>query len=193
MAKDAVYPPLFGQLQVIEIKNLIGWDCLNRFGWKSGTMTWRVWDNITAQVDYGVQYAPDEVFLQLSYTHNGEVRTYRILLEQQNSNLGKGVVWYFRCPTTGQRCRKLYLYNGWFMHRKAVPGMYEAQTHSKRWRREKRVYDAVYDLRDVEAELYKPNSKQTYRGKTTRRFSRIEKKLIRMETAIEKDFMLIFR
>ncbi len=120
-------------------------------------------------------------------------RTYRVTMEAQTSNLGKGIVWFFRCPITSQRCRKLYLHNGWFTHRKTIPGMYQAQTYSKRWRREKRVYDAVFDQADVEAELYKSNAKQTYRGKATRRFTRLENKLIQLETTMSNDFHLIFR
>lgn len=193
MAKDATYPPLFGELQTIEIKTLIGWGYLTEHGWKSGTATWRMRGDITAQIDFSIHYGPDETYLQFNYSYRKQPRTYRVAMEPQASNLGKGVVWFFRCPTTGQRCRKLYLYDGWFVHRKAVPGMYAAQTYSKRWRREKRVYDAVFDLKDTEAELYKPNAKQTYRGKATRRFTRIENKLIQMEMTMANDFMLIFR
>lgn len=193
MAKSATYPPLFGELQRIEIKDVIRWGYLANYGYKSGSMTWRMRDNITAQIDFSVQYSPDEVYLQVNYSYKGQPKTYRIPLEQQTSNLGKGVVWFFRCPATGHRCRKLYLYEGYFTHRKAVPGMYEQQTHSKRWRREKRVYDAVLDRADLEAELYKPNAKQTYRGKATRRFTRLEKKLIRFGMVVANDFHLIFR
>lgn len=193
MAKDATYPPLFGELPTIEIKNLIGWGYLTNHGWKSGTSTWRMRGDVTAQIGFAVWYGPDEVYLQLSYTYKSQPRTYRIPLDQQTSNLGKGIVWFFRCPITGYRCRKLYLYEGYFTHRKAVPGMYEGQTHSKRWRREKRVYEAVYNQAEVKAELHKPNAKQTYRGKTTRRFTRLENKMIRLELTIANDFHLIFR
>ena len=193
MAKGATYPPLFGELQTIEVKNLIGWGYLTQPGWKSGTATWRMRGDITAQIEFMVWFAPDEVYLQLSYIYKGKPLTYRIPMEAQTSNLGKGNVWFFRCPATGQRCRKLYLYQGCFIHRKAVPGMYEGQTHSKRWRREKRVYDAVFGQKEIEAELCKPNAKQTYRSKTTRRFTRLENKLIRLETTLATDFLLIFR
>ena len=193
MAKEPTYPPLFGELQAIEIKNLIGWGYLTNYGYKCGSMTWRMRGNITAQIDFAVQYSPDEVYLQVGYSYKGQPKTYRIPLEQQTSNLGKGVIWFFHCPATGQRCRKVYLYAGWFTHRIAIPGMYEGQTHSKRWRRQKRVYEAVFSQREVEAELYKPNAKQTYRGKPTRRYTRLDNKLIRFETTIGKDFHLIFR
>ena len=193
MAKEPTHPPLFGELQSIEMKDVIRWGYLTNYGYKSGSMTWRIRGNITAQIDFSVQYSPDEVFLRVNYSYKSQPRTYRILLEKQTSNLGKGTIWFFRCPATGQRCRKLYLYEGWFTHRIAIPGMYEGQTHSKRWRQQKRVYDAVFDISTVDAELYKANAKQTYRGKPTRRFTRIENKAIRLETTIEKDFHLIFR
>jgi hypothetical protein len=193
MAKDATHPPLFGELQTLEVKNLIGWGYLTQHGCKSGTFTWRIDGNVTAQVGGMVWYSPDEVYLQLSYRYKGETRTYRIPVEPQTGNLGKGVIWFFRCPNTCHRCRKLYLYDGWFVHRKAVPGMYVAQTYSKRWRREKRVYDAVFDRAELEAELYKPNAKQVYRGKPTRRSTRFESKLIKAETIATNGLHLIFR
>lgn len=50
------------------------------------------------------------------------------------SNINKGTEWYFICPHTGLRCRKLYEYNGLFMHRKAIHGCYMKQTLSKKSR-----------------------------------------------------------
>ena len=192
MAKDPTFPPLFGTLQTIEIKNLTGWGYLTKYGKKSGTATWKMRGDLTAQIGFMLWYAPDEVYLQLLYSYEGQPRTYQIPLEQQTSNIGKGVIWFFRCPTTGHRCRKLYLYDGWFVHRKAIPGMYEAQTHSKRWRREKRVYEAVFNRADIEADMYKPYAKQTYGGKPTRRYTQLENKMARLEMIMANDLGLIF-
>ena len=185
--------PTYGELQILDINSLVGWGCFEQYGYKGNQLTWRMRGEITGQIDYAVQYGPDEVYLLVSYRYQQQPRKYRIVIEPKASNLGKGVIWYFRCPVTQQRCRKLHMHQGWLTHRKAITGMYETQTHSKRRRQEKRVFDAVLDRADVVAELYKPHAKQTYRGKPTRRFTRMESKLIRMGAIAVNDFHLILR
>ena len=71
------------------------------------------------------------------------------------SNLGKGVVWYFICPFTWKRCRKLYLLDERFMHRSALPSeMYECQTQSKKWRGIDKIYGAYFGAEKLYELLY---------------------------------------
>lgn len=70
-------------------------------------------------------------YLDLCYTIKGEQVSYSIKLTSAPANIGKGQVWYFICPSTGMRCRKLYLIEKYFVHRKAYRKIYyDSQTHS---------------------------------------------------------------
>jgi len=50
----------------------------------------------------------DPPYIRLQYSHGKEDFDYRIELELVPSNLGVGMIWYFKCPGTGKRARKLY-------------------------------------------------------------------------------------
>src|SRR3712207_7033580 len=51
------------------------------------------------------------------------------------TTLFRSSVWYFRCPLSGKRACKLYLIDGYFVHRTAVGGiLYKSQTYSKQTR-----------------------------------------------------------
>ena len=64
-----------------------------------------------------------------NYLQNGRPISYKISLVSLASNIGRGVVWFFLCPQTSKRCRKIYLLRERFLHREAFTGcMYEIQT-----------------------------------------------------------------
>lgn len=69
MAKSPTYPPIYGELQILDINSLVGWGCLTNYGYKGGQITWRMRGEITGQIDYAVQYGPDEVYLLVSYRY----------------------------------------------------------------------------------------------------------------------------
>lgn len=188
MAKHPTFPIIYENQTILELKTLIGWGCLAQYGQCRSTLVWRCRGEKTAEVGVLVYNSSDERYLQLSYNYCGEQRTYRISIESRPSNLGKGVVWYFRCPATQQLCRKLYLHDGWFVSRKAVPGCYEVQALSKRDRLTKRVYNSFFQQDDVNEDLYKRYAKQTYRGKSTVRSQRLLKKLERMDETLKHNY-----
>ncbi len=51
----------------------------------------------------------EDTYIILSYSYNQKSIQYRIKLVSIPSNLGKGVIWYFQCPSTQKRCKILYL------------------------------------------------------------------------------------
>ena len=90
------------------------------------------------------------------------------------SNLGKGIIWYFLCPETSKRCRKLYLIGGYFLHREAFKScMYESQTQSKKYRELEKTLGAYFRTDDLYNELYKKHFKKSYAGKPTKKYLRI--------------------
>ena len=89
---------------------------------KSGTITWRNnYNEVTSRLRIQGVFNESDQYLYLSYNCNDNSHYYKILLTSIPSNLGKGVVWYFICPFTWKRCRKLHLLDERFMHRSALP------------------------------------------------------------------------
>lgn len=117
--------------------------------------------------------------LKLSYNCLGESHKYIVNLTWVKSNLNNAKIWYFICPFTNKRCRKLHLINGKFIHRTALlNGMYSSQIESKSWRRIKKTYGAGLEIDKINSLIYSKNFKKTYRGKPTKRYL-IELKKIR--------------
>jgi hypothetical protein len=73
----------------------------------------------------------DEPHIELGFNVHGHRIEQRVPLVSQPSNLGIGVVWFFRCPRTGKKCRKLHFLGRGFYHRSVVAGYhYRKQTES---------------------------------------------------------------
>ena len=128
-----------------------------------------------------------EVHMDLSYTwrdpYTGkpeEVRQ-RIDLVRKPSNLGRGSVLYFRCPSTGRLCRILYrAYSArtfrcrqGFSYRLYYPG----QVCSKLDRWNTRYWDLERHAEGME----RMRSPGTYRGRPTKRARRWERLLSELE------------
>lgn len=116
------------------------------------------------------------ILLEYVINREDEVRN-KIFIDTVPSNLGTGEIYYFICPRTGRRCRKLYLYRGYFMSRKNIPGViYHSQTKS---RCERALEDAIGSYKDDQLleELNKPYLKTHYRGKPTKTYKRITDKI----------------
>lgn len=177
MPRISAYPTLINDLKSISIGELSKWGYTRVGFWKSGTITWSRNGEKTGSIGIATDVEETRAVLNLSYTCDGKSLDYDVLLERKPSNLGRGWVWYMRCPRTGKRCRKLYLYNAYFVSRAAIPGFYEAQTQSKKYRRECKFYRAYFGRDELYDELYSRYFKPAYRGKLTRRAARLVRKL----------------
>lgn len=114
----------------------------------------------------------------MDYKFREEPRNYKVNLVSIPSNLGKGVIWYFLCPETNKRCRKLYSVSGYFLHRQAFRGcMYESQTKSKTWRQIEKVYGSYFDSEKNYELLYSKHFKKFYNGKPTKRYLKLMKRI----------------
>jgi hypothetical protein len=151
---------------------------LTSYGIRRGVTSWSTNGNIHSTINIEVTHTEYETFIIFNYRCNGEPINYRINLERKNSNLGKGIIWYFVCPRTGKLCRKLYLNNGYFLHRTASKNlMYSKQIESKKFRNLNKVFGACFELDEVYTELYKKYFKSHYKGKPTKRFLKLKNKI----------------
>lgn len=187
MAKTPTFPLIIDRCLTVSIADLKRWGCLKPGVYRSGTVYWEQGAERVASVGYTacLNIELGATYLHFNYSHDGQPVQYTVPLIPVPANIGKGLVWFFRCPFTGQLCKKLHLIEGRFMHRSAVrDAMYKRQTESKKWRKVSRFYD----MHDVHAEVWqvikKPYFKMKYRGKVTRRFARLVRKEERAERGV---------
>ncbi|TLX24670.1 hypothetical protein FE904_14960 [Chryseobacterium indologenes] len=116
--------------------------------------------------------------ITFDYTYNQSQKiNYTVQLMTRPSNLGNGLLWFFVCPSTFKVCRKLHLNSGYFLHRTAFSDVYyEKQLQSKRWREWDKAFGSYLDDKVYE-ELHKKHFKKFYKGKPTKRYLKLMKKL----------------
>jgi hypothetical protein len=116
----------------------------------------------------------DPKFVILQYKHKGCEVTYRINLASVPSNLGIGRIWYFLCPVTAKRCRKLYFIHGKFLHREAFSHcFYSSQMTGKHWRQIKKLADRTFLCERVYTKIESKYFKRYYAGKPTKRYRQL--------------------
>ncbi len=177
MSKPSTFPTIIDELRSVSVHNLSKWDYFKP-RYLTGTLRWSRNGIETSAISIAVD--AENTYLQLSYIKSStkEEINYKVPLEGVQSNLGKGKVFYFICPFTGHRCRKLYSIGKYYMSRKALShAMYESQTKSKKWRDWEKAYGGVFEQDKWYKELYSKHFKAEYNGKPTKRFLKLMQKI----------------
>jgi hypothetical protein len=183
MPKPQTFPTLYNETLQISISKLKGWGYLNPEQIKSGTLNWSRNGSPTGSISIRVNTHSEQPYIELDYKYRDEHRNYKVYLTSTPSNLSRGEIWYFICPQTKKRCRKLYLIDGCFLHREAFSGcMYETQTQSKKYRRLNKTLNAYFKIDDLYSELDKKHFKKTYAGKPTKKYLRIMEQIQKIES-----------
>lgn len=178
MPKPHTFPILLDEVLQLDLSKLRKWDYLKPNQSRSGIITWtRNYDTSSISIKVSTFSEP---YIELSYKFNGELREYRVNLVAVSSNLGVGEVLYMLCPLTKKRCRKLYMVNGYFLHREAFKGvMYSTQIRSKKERWLDENYGAYFQEEKWKEELNSKYFKKTYAGLPTKKYLRLKKNLQR--------------
>ena len=181
MPKFPTFPTLYDECKQISISSLNRWGYLKQGQWKTGKITWSrgegVYKEIRGEIGITINTFSESPFLELNYKYNGDPINYQVPLVSMPSNLGKGLVWFFICPSTGKRCRKLYLVNTYFYHRSAFRGcMYDKQTQSHKNRNLFKHYEIVFGVDIAFDQIYSKHFKKYYNGKPTKRYLKLLKK-----------------
>lgn len=178
MPRNSTFPTLYEDLKVISIS------FLNKHGYlmpeqrKTGTLRWIRNGVEVSSISICVDNDDFAPYLELEYLCRETPMNYRVQLVSILSNLGNGRIWYFICPHTGKRCRKLHLANKHFYHRTAYRGcMYEKQTQSKKSRYLDKLFGSYYKTDQLMEELHKKHFKWHYAGKPTKKYLRIVEQL----------------
>ena len=114
MPKPHTFPTLYNEALQIHISKLKGWGYLDPEQIKSGTLNWSRNGNPTGSISIQVNTKSEQLYIELDYKYRDEPRNYKVYLTSTPSNLNKGEIWYFICPQTKKRCRKLYSIGGYF-------------------------------------------------------------------------------
>ena len=183
MPKPHTFPTLYNEALQIHISKLKGWGYLDPEQIKSGTLNWSRNGNPTGSISIRVNTHSEQPYIELDYKYRDEPRNYKVYLTSTPSNLNRGEIWYFICPQTKKRCRKLYSIGGYFLHREAFNGcMYETQTQSKKYRQLDKTLGAYLKSDNLYSELYKKNFKKSYAGKPTKKYLRIMEQIQKAES-----------
>ena len=174
MGRYSTSPLLFDQVLQLNISNFKKWGYLDTSKVSKGTITWT---SRHSKSEISIYVNMPLRFVELDYRVDGKPISYKVNFVTQKSNLGKGEIFYFLCPITFKRCRILYLLNGYFSHRTASSGMYECQTQSKYSRLLSQYFSKGFELDKHYDELYSPYFKTHYKGKPTKRYLRLMKKI----------------
>jgi len=167
MPKPTTFPTFFEdtkQLTIADLKRLgylrPGHSVCSVLNWGSGG---------GSQGSIQVTASVDECFVYLAYEYNERPVRYRIPLESVPRHFG-GCEWYFICPATGRRCRKLYQIGEYFLSRFAFPSaMYREQAAS---RSNRSLYAAMRTI-DLHSKFFDRRCVHTkYRGKPTKAYRR---------------------
>lgn len=171
MPKPQTFLTLYDELKTLSITKLKQWGYLEPNQVKSGTITWSRGEMKTGSISIAVYTTGANWYIRLQYTYKKEIQVdYKVNLVSKPSNLGIGRVWYFVCPHTGKRCRKLYDSGRYFLHRETIAdGMYSTQTYSKYVREQFRQFNELSAM----DKAYEKHFKRTYAGKYTKRYKRM--------------------
>ena len=183
MPKPHTFPTLYDEVKTVSISFLTKHGYLKPNKLKAGSIHWSRNGENLGSISIKVCTYSESPYLEFDYKCNKAPINYRAKLVSAPSNLGKGVVWYFICPKTGKRCRKLYLADTFFYHRSAFNGcMYEKQTQSKKSRYLDKTLGEYFRTDQLFEQLYKKNFKKTYAGKPTKKYLWLMERINRAES-----------
>jgi hypothetical protein len=174
MPKSYTFPTILDEVKTVSITKLKEFGIINSNSFKSGQLTWSRRGEQIGSINISVDLREiPKCYLWYTYNKKEKV-SYKVNLDFVESNLGRGKIWYFVCPHTGKRCRKLYGVGKYFLHRDAYPqAMYESQTYSKRYRQIDKVCKIMHGSEELYDELYSKYFKTHYSGKPTKRYKQI--------------------
>lgn len=132
----------------------------------------------TSSITVIIDTAETKGSITFDYTYNQSQKiNYTVQLITRPANLGNGLLWFFVCPSTFKVCRKLHLNSGYFLHRTAFKDVYyEKQLQSKKWRSWEKTFGSYLDDKLYE-QLYKKHFKKFYKGKPTKKYVQLMKKI----------------
>jgi hypothetical protein len=158
------FPPLYESARRLSISDLKGYG-LFKDGAPATIITFYRNGQTDLQVGVRMIFLDGEPLeFQIRFEHGDGLVKMEFRMVWQNSNIGKGKLWYFLCPHSGKRCRILFGFGRYFGHRTIYKdAMYDIQVYSRHFRQ------MVRGMKPCE---YWPSSRpKYYAGKITRPYA----------------------
>ena len=186
MPRPSNYPITYEDCKSIEIKILKKNNYLQANQLNKCIIRWYINEETTGRMQVIVNTLTAKPYIELIYTLNEEGIQYKVQLIKEKSNLGIGEIWYFICPFTNKRCRKLYLLNKYFSHRNRFKGVfYEKQLLSKSNRKTLGIFRKIDQINDAIEETNSKHFRRYYNKIKTKRLIKL-RKIINQEIDIKK-------
>lgn len=176
MGRHSDIPTLYDFCKQLSVSDLKKWNYLKPNQLSEGVIRFTSFNYETLEVSIKVSTDIENPFIELKYLISGTELNYRVYFEFVQSNLGTGNIWYFSCPLSKRKCRKLYLINGYFQHRIAYnKGYYQTQTLGIKDKYLIRQFDKLQKSNKAKSQLYSKYFKRYYKGKPTKRYLKLLK------------------
>ncbi len=159
-------------LKSIDIKKLKEWKIFKSHS-HYGTLRWHSNDVSTGSMNYSFTQEEKQGTIEFDYkirksdSEEWQKLKYWVQIEKQRCYFGGNRAW-FRCPVAqcGRRCRKLYLWNGYFVCRKCTRCWYESQ----QWFNQQ--YRIVVNSWKADRYYEEHVKRASYAGKMTKKYKR---------------------
>jgi hypothetical protein len=176
MPRPSTYPITYEDCKSIEIKILKKNNYLQSNQINKCIIRWYINEETTGRLQVIVNTMTDKPYVVLNYKLNEQSIQYKVQLVNERSNLGLGEIWYFICPFTNKRCKKLYLLNKYFSHRNRFKGVfYEKQLLSKSNRKSLGIFRKIDQIKDAIEETKSKNFRRYYNKIKTKRLVKLSK------------------
>ncbi|QNL49238.1 hypothetical protein H8S90_21245 [Olivibacter sp. SDN3] len=145
---------------------------------KSGTQIFKLLlcnrSGVWVDISGAIEIEGNEGYINLKYSIRGSQLHQTIRLASIPSNIGNSRVWYFICPFTGRRCRKIYLYRSYFRDRHNFDHIYRSQTLTPNQKNYLRIAEAANEVDRLTTMSFEKNYRKFYyNGKPTKWLSPI--------------------
>lgn len=187
MAKSPSFPLIIEQLPYISISDLVKEKALKSHTKAFFILPVRINDVVAGTLNCYSHCEDYHSFIEISGLLNGKNFEKVINLEPVRSNLtGKTIqkesfLWYFECPKTGIRCKKLFLHNGIFGSREYFNPVYRRQVLSKYQIAVEKVCELAIKIEQRLKELGSKKIRRSYKGKPTKAFKKQLRQIKEME------------
>lgn len=183
MPKLYSFPVIFDEVPAITIGELNKRGFF-RPGFNIGSISW---GNQSIKV---VGVIDDNPGLVLDYNLNGQHVRDCVKLTSTRSNLNDSKIYWFTCPATRVKCKKLYLLDGHFVHRTANPkGMYRIQARPSKYREWEKTVGAYLDAEKARDDVNGKNFVKYRSGKPTKRYRKLLAIIEKAEGITSQDVM----
>ncbi len=167
----------YDDLPAISINDLLKAGAFNTHSGQPSSMSANLCCNDIIPPLIAININQPQPFIIISGVADGQITGHKINLISKPFNLNYGNIWYFICPATGIHCRKLFYYQGTFLHRKAITGTYSKIMISPNQRKILSRYNNILAMADLATKARAPYFRTCYAGKQTKIYKKIVSKI----------------